>query len=449
MKRIEGLIGKKVFSEAKYPLFNFADIETRAMVAISLGCDVIPGCGVSGAGAGKIWLLFLEFTEDGSFFKGKFKASILKKLNCSEDVLDAYIFALKYEPCNSECDHGNFQYLDGRPIKIPNYLSDFVDDQSIVYPGAETCVCVGVSENTHTFLKHEGSFVCNSCQGCVCVTCVCKLGEGTFCLKCFSQNLCTQSASDDEDGDANANHKNSDEMRTELIQAGFDIGAQTTDIDLQEIYESYIIKNSVNKFRDSETAFPVFPAKDLGGSIGTHILEFNLQEGGRFIGDDRVCPINLSRIFDLYSSLVSFDYKKYTSFESEIYQALPTILVDFAYWSRIGTGYRLLKRSARHVVDPNMADISDVTCRLFSYNNEVGLEFGSNVAASMKGCTYYAQVAFTPTKLLCCGCSCPIGAENNERITCVHNLPLVLKQSLLLMDGLAENLLLELLKNSH
>ena len=136
--------------------------------------------------------------------------------------------------------------------------------------------------------------------------------------------------------------------------------------------------------------------------------------------------------------------KNYTSFDSEIYQALPTILVDFAYWSRIGTGYRLLKRSARHVVDPNMADIYDVTCRLFSYNNEVGLEFGSNVAASMKGCTYYAQVAFTPTKLLCCGCSCSIGAENNERITCVHNLPLVLKQSLLLMDGLAENLLLEL-----
>ena len=152
----------------------------------------------------------------------------------------------------------------------------------------------------------------------------------------------------------------------------------------------------------------------------------------------------LSEIFDLFSTLVSFEYKKYTSFDHDIYQALPQIIVDFAYWSRVGTGFRLIKRCARNVVDPNMADISDVSCRLFSYKNEVGIEFGSDVAASMKGCTYCTNVAFTATKLLCCGCSCEIGARNDERITCVHNLPLILKMSLLLMDGLAENLLLEL-----
>ena len=53
-ERIGGILKRNVFSRAKYPLLDFGDLETRAMVAISLGCDVIPGCGVKGVGASKI-----------------------------------------------------------------------------------------------------------------------------------------------------------------------------------------------------------------------------------------------------------------------------------------------------------------------------------------------------------------------------------------------------------
>ena len=128
-----------------------------------------------------------------------------------------------------------------------------------------------------------------------------------------------------------------------------------------------------------------------------------------------------------------------------VIQALPTVFVDFAYGSRAGTGYRLLKRAARHSVDPNMADISDMDCRLFEYEGEIGIEFKGVVAASMRSCSYDACVSFTSSQLLCCKCNCPIGAEGDQRVTCVHNLPIMLKFAMLLMDGLAEHVLLELI----
>ena len=197
------------------------------------------------------------------------------------------------------------------------------------------------------------------------------------------------------------NQKTSLEMKSELDNAGVDVGEAATEYELEEIHDAYVTNKCVDRFRDNTVLFPIFKASYYGGMIGAHIMKFDLKEGGRFIADDRLTPKLLSDVVNLFSSLLQFDHKKYTSFNSQIYQALPTIFVDFAYGSREGTGYRLLERTARHAVDPNMADISDMDCRLFVYKGEIGIEFKGVVTASMKGCSYESCVSFTSSKLLC------------------------------------------------
>ena len=54
------------------------------------------------------------------------------------------------------------------------------------------------------------------------------------------------------------------------------------------------------------------------------------------------------------------------------------------------------------------------------------------------------RVAFSVDDLVACQCSCRCGAEKDECILCVHSLALMMDLMLLLFDGLAQNILLEL-----
>ena len=66
------------------------------------------------------------------------------------------------------------------------------------------------------------------------------------------------------------------------------------------------------------------------------------------------------------------------------------------------------------------------------------------VKASMRKNTYNTKVAFSADDLIACQCSCKCGAEKNERILCAHPLVLMMDLFLLLFEGLAQNILLEL-----
>jgi hypothetical protein len=62
----------------------------------------------------------------------------------------------------------------------------------------------------------------------------------------------------------------------------------------------------------------------------------------------------------------------------------------------------------------------------------------------MKDAEYKVEVAFTKDELLCCKCNCKVGSEALERGICVHILPEILLFVILLLDGLAEHILVEL-----
>ena len=62
----------------------------------------------------------------------------------------------------------------------------------------------------------------------------------------------------------------------------------------------------------------------------------------------------------------------------------------------------------------------------------------------MKASVYRSEVVVTPTKIICCKCTCHCGSQGSERIICVHILPLLFLLTSLLFEALAENLLCDL-----
>lgn len=122
----------------------------------------------------------------------------------------------------------------------------------------------------------------------------------------------------------------------------------------------------------------------------------------------------------------------------------PSFFVELAYGSRADSGFRLLRRCARHAMDTKAKNLIDTDAKLFkTKEGKAGILLQNKVQASMKSTAYNTYAAFTATELIACKCSCPCGGEGNERIVCVHILPLIFQLSLLLVEGLAENILLE------
>jgi len=62
----------------------------------------------------------------------------------------------------------------------------------------------------------------------------------------------------------------------------------------------------------------------------------------------------------------------------------------------------------------------------------------------MKDSLYEVALSCTKESLLPCKCDCPSGAKNEEKVACVHNLPLLYQFFMLLHDSLTENILIEL-----
>lgn len=53
------------------------------------------------------------------------------------------------------------------------------------------------------------------------------------------------------------------------------------------------------------------------------------------------------------------------------------------------------------------------------------------------------KIALALNRLLAASCGCTIGAEGGERITCPHCPPIMFQFTLLLIDGLAEQIVIE------
>jgi hypothetical protein len=120
------------------------------------------------------------------------------------------------------------------------------------------------------------------------------------------------------------------------------------------------------------------------------------------------------------------------------------LIIDFAGNARVDSGYRLLSRCLRHALDSKCPTLENSTATLILHENEIGIHINSPIPASMrKNTVYNSGIVFTATKVLCCKCNCQCGSQGEDRVVCVHNFPLIFLLLLLLMDALAESMLME------
>ena len=66
------------------------------------------------------------------------------------------------------------------------------------------------------------------------------------------------------------------------------------------------------------------------------------------------------------------------------------------------------------------------------------------VPASMNQNKSDVLLAFSSDELMACKCDYKYRGEGGQKIICVHILPIIFQLSLLVVEGLAENILLEL-----
>ena len=482
---------KVVFEDAKYPLFDEEVIYLRALIAIIIGNDVFVG-GVNKVGVTKVYNKIMELrTRHGSDGDSEIIDDLkiwvcqLKETNITMDLLNVFIDTMVFEPVNEVTTNGEIVFEDDNdkkytylyhrrpPPTLPKYLEDFSYHQNNfhtqctrIVEGPEICHCVGpVRGRRHIVMKEENGGVsqCHGCNQYVCLTCRIKSDDtgNILCLPCYSSEKLTPFDESDIPNETNR-ETTIGEMRKKMDELGLELDADALPMEVEDIYDAYVQKEQLKSITEGldEIPFPVLESNvineifresntrrndNLPDGFDCVIGDVFFSEGGQFIANENITNDMLPSLFGLFATLI--EYKKdvrYTKFEHKVYSALPSYYIELANGSRMDSGFRLLRRCARHAMDSNARDLINTDGKLFKTSDGlVGIAIKNVVPASMKNTEYDTYAAFTARDLLACKCSCPCGGEGTEKIVCVHVLPLIFQLSLLLIEGLAENILLE------
>ena len=476
-----------IYTKAKYPLFEKKiPPYLTSLYAVGIGCDVLPG-GVSKVTPLAITreLERIEKTNDvvssyqelyDKMVEFFLKKDSTKKLTKTD--LRTYCQAFMHQPAlrmgsknNPDC----WKYVFGKPSSLHPYLRMFAHaDGGVVIEvegnddNAVMKECKGIENinNAHKFLHCEGSFTCVGCNACFCGTCgYSKVKDRSndkkrkiyyesmnndMCVDCYKEQIflpysCTL-----------ADALSIDEMKQYLRGRNQILSTDIDPHEVQELYELCVIKER-RTVDHHAVPFPVHSVQSLSITnnkygFGDVVDVFDINIGGQFINSPRITNEMIAPVLNLFGTVVRFNEKKGSNKQAiKEEDVLPSILIDFATKSRISTGFRLLKRCLRHAMDPKARPLEHSVAHLFKTttndsNGEIGIVLRNKIPASMKDISYDVQIAFTPSKLLATQCQCHAGGSGsaNDRVVCVHNLPLIYQLVMLLDDGLAEHLLVEL-----
>ena len=438
-----------IFTVALTPLFDsVANPRMRALLMIILGCDVYPG--IKGLG-GKALIRMMQQSEQEASVDRVFhvlRDQFIAHSKLSEEALDTYIDAILFEPTNStlNLDASEFPqrtYLFGVPLRLPRYLQQYSPDDayscSRIFDGPDMSTCKGVGERSHVFLKHEGHAICSECDEVVCTSCRGMIDKQIFCLSCYSARAI--------DPTPQKSTLTIAEMRLELKDKyNFD-GAQA--LDIMEVEDVYLSIGYIDEYRKhvNNVPFPMYPTSNLQSASKPweDVIDIDFKAKGAFLADPNLSCAHIPGILKLFGSIVEFDSTEETksSKVSTLRHILPSCFFVFAANCRVDSGYRVIQRCIRHATDSRFPSIDKEIAKLINYHGELGIHLSATVPASMKNCLYKSEIVLTPTKILCCKCTCPCGSQNKERTLCVHNLPLVYSLTLLMFRELADHIIRE------
>ena len=443
------------FTVASNPLFDgVANPRMRALMMIILGCDVYPGIKQVGGQTLRKMKQQSEQESTGDQLFYDLRDLFITSSKLSEQALDTYIDAIVFEPTNSipkldASDLPQRTYLFGVPLHLPRYLEQYSPDDayrsSRIFDGPEMSTCKGVGERSHLFLKHEGHFICSECNDIVCTSCRGKVDKQIFCLGCYRTRVIDPTPQNSALTIA--------EMRLELKDKyNFD-GAQA--LDILEVEDAYLSIGYIDKYRKQENnvPFPIYPTSNLQSPSRPwdDVINIDFKAKGAFLADPNIKSAHIPGLLKLFGSIVEFHSTDETnnSNVTTLHHVLPSSLFMFAANCRVDSGYRVLKRCIRHATDSRFPSIDKDIAKLINHHGELGIHLSATVPASMKNCSYKSEIVLTPTKILCCKCTCPCGSQDTERTLCVHNLPLVYSLTLLLFRDLADHILRELSACMH
>ena len=444
---------KAVLTKALCPIFDgVKSHHLRALMMLILGCDVY-GPGMKGTKAKKLVTLIESYnatSEDQLYVKLFYAFKTTNKLD--DEVINTYIEALLYEPANANpeiVDGENSAitrtYLFGTPIKLPKYLEDFAVNEAFkstsIFVGPDISICKGVGGSQHKFLSSDGVKQCFKCKAEVCSHCHEDIANVTFCLSCYAtESIVPQSGG--------VGSKSIADMRQELVKENFD-GAK--DLDSDEVEDVHEMMEYLHHYRGKEVAveYPLYATSEMINDASTEwdeIIEINFKEGGAFLAEPTLEAKHVPGVLDLFAALVRFESGKKTEWikDSAIYDVLPSLFLRFASGSRIDSGYRILMRCVRHAFDSRAPSLDQHTAMLILHQSDIGLHLNAAIPASMKKKVYQTGIVVTAKDIICCKCSCQCGSDGDQRVVCVHNLPLLFLLTLLLFEDLAEHMLLEL-----
>jgi len=123
---------------------------------------------------------------------------------------------------------------------------------------------------------------------------------------------------------------------------------------------------------------------------------------------------------------------------------MPDVIIGFAEGPCIDSGLHLLKHAIWHATDPLIPNFLEEQITIGLHNNKIFLDISGQVHQLMKLNSYKTCVAFSNTNFLACACNCQSGSQCHNRHVCIHTLAKIYQLSLLLFDGLAQNMLIKL-----
>ena len=95
-----------------------------------------------------------------------------------------------------------------------------------------------------------------------------------------------------------------------MCKAGWPPEINATAHEVEELYDFYITKHKINRFRDERPKFPSLTPQEFSMSDRLNeIVFFDLNEGGRFIADDCIDSKTLPGVIDLFAEMVTFKHK--------------------------------------------------------------------------------------------------------------------------------------------
>jgi hypothetical protein len=233
-----------------------------------------------------------------------------------------------------------------------------------------------------------------------------------------------------------------------LSAVGVPVTVTDDNNDLDDLYEA-LITNKQATYDENIThniKYPLYPSSYLKEI--NKITTFDLKEGGRYFHNNILSVQQKFKLTELLTEFVTLPTTINTD-ESKYYKIIPNIIRNFAEGSRIGSGYRLIKRAVRHAMDPKSIDIQDCEGHVFEINNNIGLVLKHKIKASMKTAIYDVTVALTSSNLVACTCTCKAGSINNEKIVCVHILPVIYQIGQLMWRGVSEHMLFKFTNVYH